>query len=200
MALAIVVRHVTTEPDDVGLIRRIATGDRAAFEQLYLRYHRRLARFLMRFTAHYDVAEEIINDTLYVVWSKAGNFRGGSQVSTWIFGIAYRRALKTFKKRADHRGAEEGEAQEMLPDASINHDSDRESTDWLARGLGQLPVEQRMVLEMAYFLGNSCEEIARVMNCPVNTIKTRMFHARNRLRQLLPRLAEPSVPHSRSVP
>src|SRR5882672_11549267 len=98
MAHAMAVQRPATDAEDSDLIRRVAAGDRTAFEQLYVRYHRRLSRFLMRFARHYDVAEEIINDTLLVVWKKAGEFRGDSQVSTWIMGIAYRRAFKSFKR------------------------------------------------------------------------------------------------------
>ena len=60
-----------------------------------------------------------------------------------------------------------------------------EVREWLAAGLARLPLEQRMVLELAYNLGHSCEEIAQIMECPVNTVKTRMFHARRKLRTLL---------------
>lgn len=194
MANATAVQRPSTEAEDAVLIGKIAAGDRAAFEQLYVRYHRRLSRFLMRFARHYEIAEEIINDTLHVVWNKAGDFRGDSQVSTWIIGIAYRRALKAFKRLDLRRDAEEREAQEPMGEAAFG-DVVQERADWLARGLAQLPIEQRMVIEMAYFLGQSCEEIAQVVGCPVNTVKTRMFHARRRLRELLPQLAEPvSVP------
>jgi RNA polymerase sigma-70 factor (ECF subfamily) len=54
----------------------------------------------------------------------------------------------------------------------------------------RVPPEQRMVLELTYYLGYSCAEIATIMECPVNTVKTRMFHARRKLRDLLPQLAE----------
>ena len=73
-------------------------GDRAAFKELYLIYHRRLARFLMRMTSRHDLIEEVINDTLWTVWLKAGDFRGDSLVSTWIVGITYRRALKALRR------------------------------------------------------------------------------------------------------
>src|SRR5216684_3525566 len=85
---------------EVELIARIAEGDRKAFEELYGLYHRRLARFLTRLTKRYDVAEEVINDTFWIVWKKAGDFRGESQPSTWILGIAYRRARNAFRAAA----------------------------------------------------------------------------------------------------
>jgi len=67
--------------------------------------------------------------------------------------------------------------------------SDAERREWLNAALERLPSEQRLVLELAYHLGHSCEEIAEIMNCPVNTVKTRMFHARKKLKVLLPALA-----------
>src|SRR5574337_156911 len=85
------------EARERGLLQRIAAGDRAALEQMYLLYHRRLARFLVRLTYRHELAEEIINDTLWIVWQRSGEFRGASRVSTWIVGIAYRCALQTLR-------------------------------------------------------------------------------------------------------
>src|SRR5918992_3657346 len=83
---------------ELELLRQVAAGDRTAFKELYLIYHRRLARFLMRMTSRHDLIEEVINDTLWTVWLKAGDFRGDSLVSTWIVGITYRRALKALRR------------------------------------------------------------------------------------------------------
>jgi RNA polymerase sigma-70 factor (ECF subfamily) len=172
------------------LIARIAEGDRKAFEELYNLYHRRMARFLTRLTRRYDVAEEVINDTFWVVWRKAGDFRGDSQPSTWILGIAYRKARSAF--RASARLAErdlESAAEALITEAPAHTE---ELRDWLGQALGQLPVEQRMAVEMCYELGYSCEEIGTIMDCPANTVKTRLFHARAKLQKLLPQLASPS--------
>jgi RNA polymerase sigma-70 factor, ECF subfamily len=169
---------------ELELLRQVAGRDRAAFKELYLIYHRRLARFLMRMTARHDLIEEVINDTLWTVWLKAADFRGDSQVSTWIVGITYRRALKALR-RPDALRQVQDEEEHAAPDAGLLD----ENRQWLDRGLAELPLEQRMVIELAYLLGHSCEEIAQIMQCPVNTVKTRMFHAREKLRRSLPRLA-----------
>jgi RNA polymerase sigma-70 factor (ECF subfamily) len=70
-----------------------------------------------------------------------------------------------------------------------------EDRQWLDHALEQLPLEQRMVLEFTYYFGHSCEEIADIMECPVNTVKTRMFNARRKLRVILG--AESTPPGSR---
>src|SRR5260370_41786625 len=90
---------------DSALLVAIAAGDRRALEELYLSYHRRLARFLSRFTPRYENVEEVINDTFMVVWQSAKDFRYASQVSTWIIGIAYRTALKSVRRQKNHTAA-----------------------------------------------------------------------------------------------
>ncbi len=172
---------------EVELISRIAAGDRKAFEELYGLYHRRLARFLTRLTKRYDVAEEVINDTFYIVWRKAGDFRGESLPSTWILGIAYRKARNAFRSSSRILAMENPEAPPppLTSDESIRSE---ELRDWLVQALGQLPVEQRLAVQLCYELGYSCEEISTIMGCPVNTVKTRLFHARAKLQKLLPAL------------
>ncbi len=180
-------RNGSTTAREVELISRIAKGDRKAFEELYGLYHRRLARFLTRLTKRYDVAEEVINDTFYVVWRKAGDFRGESQPSTWILGIAYRKARNAFRSSSRILAIENPDAP-LPPLTSDESLRTEELRDWLVHALVQLPVEQRLAVELCYELGYSCEEISKIMSCPVNTVKTRLFHARAKLQKLLPAL------------
>ena len=175
------------------LIAKIARGDRRAFEELYNLYHRRLARFLTRLTRRYDVAEEVINDTFWIVWKKAADFRGDSQPSTWILGIAYRRARNAFRSAA-RAGSQENLDVLLEPPTSDEPMRTEELRDWLVQALGQLPIEQRLAVELCYELGYSCEEISSIMGCPVNTVKTRLFHARAKLQKLLPVLGGSSPP------
>ncbi|MBL6750755.1 MAG: sigma-70 family RNA polymerase sigma factor [Nevskia sp.] len=166
------------------LLRRVAAGDRRAFESLYAAYFTRLARFLRRLTPREELNEEAINDTFWVVWSKGGEFRGDSTVSTWIMGIAYRCALKALRRC----GAAGEELSADWPDPAPQPQQAQELSDWIGAGLRHLPADQRITIELAYFMGHSCEEIARIMECPVGTVKARMFHARVKLRNLLPDL------------
>jgi RNA polymerase sigma-70 factor, ECF subfamily len=184
-------RGSTGAAREVQLIARIGEGDRKAFEELYNLYHRRMARFLTRLTRRYDLAEEVINDTFWVVWRKAKTFRGESQPSTWILGIAYRKARNAF--RASARLSEQNLEAQLEPLTTDSPASREELRDWLGQALGQLPVEQRLAVELCYELGHSCEEIAAIMSCPVNTVKTRLFHARAKLQKLLPQLATPAA-------
>jgi RNA polymerase sigma-70 factor (ECF subfamily) len=121
-----------------------------------------------------------------VVWQNAKDFRSASQVSTWIIGIAYRTALKSFRRQKNHAGTG---SLEDYPEQTVDPTLDAEVHDWLKHGLSRLPIEQRLTLELAYHMGHSLEEIAVITECPVGTVKARMFHAREKLRQYLPTLS-----------
>ena len=99
------------EPSDNDLIMRICESDTVAFEMLYKRYYPRIFRFVFRVIRHLDPIEEIINDVMYVVWQKAATFRPETKASTWIFGIAYNKSLKSMSERVqgDHLELEDAE-------------------------------------------------------------------------------------------
>jgi RNA polymerase sigma-70 factor (ECF subfamily) len=174
------------ERSDADCVAAIAAGDRRALEELYLAYHRRLVRFLARFMANFANVDEIINDTFMVVWSRAKDFRNASQVSTWIFGIAYRTALKALRQQPPTRAAHAEEPAEQGFDPT----AETEQRDWLSRGLALLPAEQRLTMALVYHMGYSLEEIAEITGTPVGTVKARMFHAREKMRRHLPALLE----------
>jgi RNA polymerase sigma-70 factor (ECF subfamily) len=180
------------QDDDESLIVRVASRDRRALDSLYLSYHRRLARFLCRVTRRYENVEEIINDTFMVVWQSAGQFQHASRVSTWIFGIAYRTALKSIRRQKHHSATASSES---CSEPSWDPAHATETLDWLAQGLNQLSIEHRLTLELAYRMGHSMEEIAVITEVPVGTVKARMFHAREKLRRHLPILGGDAVEH-----
>ena len=181
-------------PDDLALLRRVADGDRDAFRRLYSQYHRRLHRFLMRLTRDRQLAEEVINDTMLVVWQHARDFRGASRVSTWILGIGYRRALKSLERRRNCERA--GCDRRHLPPRRAARCSMRSrmarkrTTGWTSRSLTFRP-------SIAWCSSSPISSASRARRsrkwseCPLGTVKTRMFYGRERLRQVLVTLAVP---------
>jgi RNA polymerase sigma-70 factor (ECF subfamily) len=169
------------------LLQRMSTGDREALAVLYRSYHGRLCRFLSRLTRRADVIEEVVNDCFWIAWQKADSFHGDSRVSTWIMGIAYRCGLKALRQHGDEPIAGDNVPEERIPAHDPNED--RELRDWLGKGLDHLSVDQRIVIELVYGVGHTLDDVAVIMQCPVGTVKARLFHARVRLRNVLPSLA-----------
>jgi RNA polymerase sigma-70 factor (ECF subfamily) len=178
----------STPESETVLLRRIAAKDRRAFEALYHAYYRRLFAYLFKTVRRPELAEEVLDDVMLAVWTGATGFNGRSRPSTWIFGIAYHKALKALARQGRHSAeVEETDGEEpMTEDGPEMLLARREMADVLGRALRALPLEQRTVVELTYYHGFAYQEIAEIMGCPVNTVKTRMFHARRRLRELLP--------------
>jgi RNA polymerase sigma-70 factor (ECF subfamily) len=188
-------RHSPIDDDD-DLLGAVANSNSLALEALYLKYRRRLARFVSRVTPRYENVEEIINDTFMTVWESAIDFRSASQVSTWIFGIAYRTALKSLRRQ---KNCPDARNLVDYPQQPVDPLRATEVHDWLAHGLNRLPLEQRLALQLTYHMGYSIEEIAAITNSPVGTVKARMFRARERLRKFLPALAGASLESIKSA-
>lgn len=173
------------EPSEAALIALIADGDRDAFQALYRMYFGRLARFLDRMVRNGPLIEEIVNDTMLVVWQKANTFDSSCKVSTWIFAIAYRQGLKAVNMRDEPVESNfELEAGDMRqePEQAIALQQLQQGVD---QALKALSLEHRVVVTLTYYHDMGYQEIAETMGCPVNTVKTRMFHARQRLKVLL---------------
>ncbi len=169
-----------------GLLARIADGEMPAFEAFYRHYRPRLARFLDRLMRRPTLAEEVLDDTMMVVWHGARRFNGNSKVSTWIFAIAYRKALKALA-RHDEPIEDAPLDDRPSPDAGPEqHWDQRRLHNALMGALQDLSPLHRAVVDLTYFHGMGYREIAQVVDCPVDTVKTRMFHARRRLRAMLP--------------
>lgn len=181
---------VTTD-SEITLLRRVGARDRKAFEALYNLYYRRLFGYLLKVMRQADLVEEVLNDVMLAIWKGAPGFDGRSRPSTWIFGIAYHKALKALARRASHTERSDPDREPAEPVDSEEPESllaRRELATVLGQALRVLPPEQRTVVELTYYYGLPYQEIAEIMGCPVNTVKTRMFHARRRLRELLPEM------------
>ena len=155
--------------------------------RLYFGVHyRRLFRLLLLATSRAELAEELVNETMYIIWRKADSFRGEARVSSWMHGIALRRASKALRKRGPATEPLQP-WHEDLPDAAAGTEAlERAQLRWrLPSLLSELSAVQRVAVELAYLHGYSMEEIAELTGVPAGTVKTRLFQARARLRVAL---------------
>jgi len=172
-------------PGERELLERVKMHDLDAFERLYRIYQPRLARFLTNLVKRPQLVEEVLDDTMMVVWNTAASFRGTSKLSTWVFAIAYRKALKARMRWPDPLEDQQFDnrvSNDAAPDAELEQSRIRSA---LVDAMEGLSAEQRAVVDLTYFHDLGYREIAEILGCPVDTVKTRMFHARRRLRQAL---------------
>lgn len=182
-------RGAAADAAELALLAGVKRGRRADFDALYRLYHPRLWRFLTQLLRQPDAIEEALNDTLLVVWQRADSFDGRSKLSTWIFGIAYRKGLKALSRQdlpVDDEDVPEAADTAPGPEQQLGQLQLRER---LREAMGELSPEHRAVVELCYFHDMAYGEIADVVGCPAETVKTRMFYARRRLRTLLDDLA-----------
>lgn len=171
-----------TGVDEHALLQRITQGDMLAFEAFYKVYYPRLFRFILRMTRSPDSVEELIQETLLVVWQSSDRYNRDSKISTWVFGIAYNKALKSISNNTRRSAdVDVDDLAETLGDPYADQAQMQENQDWLNCALAILPPDQRAVIELTFFHELPYQDIAKILDCPENTVKTRMFHARKKL-------------------
>lgn len=179
-------RGTDANASDGQLLARIAKGDHEAVTALYQRLERPLFAFLVKILRDREAAADVLNDTMLDVWRQAGRFEGKSSVATWIYAIAHHKAVSWLRRRREVELNDETQA-EIADDAPLA-DSRLAAADvaqTIARLMDKLSVDHRVVLQLAYFQEFNVSQIAEILDCPENTVKTRMFYARQRLRTLL---------------
>ena len=164
------------------LLALIRDADRQAFEQLYRIYHPRLTRFLANLVRRPQLVEEVLNDTLMVVWERADSFKGSSKLSTWIFAIAYRKAMKALRRQDEAIEDKDSELRTSLEPGPEETLGQNKMHSLLMQAMSELSPDHRAVVDLTYFHEIGYREIASILECPVNTVKTRMFHARRHLK------------------
>lgn len=178
------------EADEIArLLERVAQRDEQAFLTLYRAHSRKLYAYALRQLSNEAEAEEVVSDTLYEVWSRPENFHGQSQFGTWLIGIARNKALMRLRSRYAAPPSEDlADLEELLPSDTagpFEQLAGRQQEHQVRHCLDRLAADQRECVHLVYFQGLSLGEIARLQACPEGTVKTRVFHARQKLRKCL---------------
>lgn len=176
------------------LLERVGREDQAAFRELYKAFSRRVFAYVLNMVKDHGRAEEILVDTMYEVWRAPARFRGDSQFGTWLIGIARNKALMVFRSRRpdeqhdDLDDIAETEAADT-PDGFAQLAAKQRSAG-VQVCMGKLSDEHRECMHLVFFEGLSLAEVAAVQGCPENTVKTRLFHARQKIRNCLRMMVE----------
>jgi len=172
--------------DEASLIERIAARDMTALRALLARRQVRVFRYILRLVGNAAVAEELTNEVFLEVWRHAGNFDGRGSATSWLLSIAHHRAVSSLRKRCEESWDQE--AADALHDMGDNPEVAAQKADKgaiMRRCLDALSPMHKGIIDLVYYHDMSISEASDVLQIPKNTVKTRMFHARKRLSELL---------------
>jgi len=179
---------LTGEQSDLALVERVQRGERAAFDVLVLRYQHKVLKLVLRYIRDPMEAEDVAQEAFIKAFRAIGSFRGDSAFYTWIYRIAIntaKNALVSRKRRpvdtsVDVHDAEGGALEERLTDGETPEHlalSD-EIQRTVNRAMADLPDDLREAIVLREIDGLSYEDIAAAMDCPVGTVRSRIFRAR----------------------
>ena len=182
---------------DQRLVSRVQRGDRRAFDALVIKYQSRIATLIGRFVRDSDEVMDVTQETFIKAYRAIGSFRGDAQFYTWLYRIASNTAknyLVAKSRRPPDTDLWVGEGDpgggaieiESVDEPQGLHERDQ-MLEALSEGLENLPEELKVALVFREFDGLTYEEIAEVMECPVGTVRSRIFRAREALEKIIDR-------------
>ena len=180
---------MSVENGDLSLVRRVQAGERAAYDLLVLKYQHKVVKLVMRYVRNPADAEDIAQEAFIKAYRALPQFRGDSAFYTWLYRIAINTAKNALVSRDRNLGAYEidahgpDEGSEMAsrlrdPDTPEGLALSDEIRDIVHAAIGALPDDLRTAIMLRELEGLSYEEIATTMNCPVGTVRSRIFRAR----------------------
>ena len=184
---------------DEALLREYQAGDRAAFAELLARHRRPVYNFILRYLGDRNQAEDLLQEVFLRIVQGAGDFKGESKFTTWLYTIARNLCIDTARKMVFRRHAsldgttpgEDGEGPSLMDriphgGAAVDREAiGKELQPQLARAVEALVHEQREVFVMREYLNLPFKEIASIVGVPENTVKSRMRYALEKLRESL---------------
>jgi RNA polymerase sigma-70 factor (ECF subfamily) len=185
-----------TEPDDVALVRQAQEGDLSAFDQLVRRYQDRIYGTVYHMTSNHEDANDLAQEAFIKAFHALPSFKGDSSFFTWVYRIAVNKTINFLKQRRNrgHMSLNDLDVNvENDPDlvALVSDRTPRRETglaelqEKLNAAMQKLSEEHRMVVTLHDIQGMPHEEIGRIMNCNVGTVRSRLFYARQQLQAYL---------------
>jgi RNA polymerase sigma-70 factor (ECF subfamily) len=177
-----------TAQSDIDLVKRVQKGDKKAFDPLVIKYQQRIANLISRFIRDPDEVLDVTQEAFIKAYRALPNFRGDSQFYTWLYRVAINTAknhLATLSRRPPQGDIEAEIAEQMDMGTRLK---EQETPERLAEeadlkavileAVDQLPEELKTALTLREIDGLSYDEIAEAMDCPIGTVRSRIFRAR----------------------
>lgn len=184
-----------TEDLDQDLVQRVQQGDKAAFDLLVIKYQHKIVHLVNRYVKDPSEAQDVAQDTFIKAYRALGDFRGESAFYTWLYRIAINtaknyllsRSRRHFDYEVDVQDAEQVENAPQLKDIETPESvlANEQIVRVIRSAIENLPEEMRIAITLREFEGMSYEEIAIAMDCPIGTVRSRIFRAREAIEQKL---------------
>lgn len=184
-----------SEDVDQDLVRRVQQGDKAAFDLLVIKYQHRIVHLVNRYVKDPSEAQDVAQDSFIKAYKALGDFRGDSAFYTWLYRIAINTAKNYLLSRSrrhsdyevDMQDAEQIENAPQLKDIETPEHQlmNDQIIAVIKSAIEKLPEEMRIAITLREFEGMSYEEIAEAMDCPIGTVRSRIFRAREAIDEKL---------------
>ncbi|WP_415880549.1 RNA polymerase sigma factor RpoE [Methylomonas sp. TEB] len=188
-------QETNTEDLDQELVRRVQQGDKSAFDLLVIKYQHKIVHLVNRYVKDPSEAQDVAQDSFIKAYRALGDFRGDSAFYTWLYRIAINtaknyllsRSRRHFDYEIDVQDAEQVENAPQLRDIETPENllMNEQIVAVIKSAIERLPEEMRIAITLREFEGMSYEEIAEAMDCPIGTVRSRIFRAREAIDQKL---------------
>jgi RNA polymerase sigma-70 factor (ECF subfamily) len=190
-AMSVMNVQMNSEEDNLALLQRCRTNDPEACSELFSRYNRRIFNTAYRILGEEASAEDALQETLLNVYRGLSNFRGDSKISTWISRITINVCLGMLRKGKSKQTVEleEESAKELAAESNpyidpLEHACGAELRSLVAEAFHRMTGKQGIVVRLHDLEGNTIQEIARIIKCPVGTVKSRLFYGRQEFKEI----------------
>ena len=180
----------TTMDNEIALIKLVKKGDKKAYNALVLKYQDRLVFSVYKFLKDFELAQDIAQEAFIKAYKNIEKFRGDSQFYTWIYRIAINTAKNVISTKARASEVYDNDTADQLLSESATTSENPENIlqaeqlrSEINKALQNLPEDIRVTLSLREFDGLSYEEIAKVLNCPIGTVRSRIHKGREMLDQ-----------------
>jgi len=181
------------EKSDAYLVKRSQEGDIRSFELLVVKYQKRIFNVIFRIVKDSVAVEDLAQEAFLNAFKAIKGFKGGSSFYTWLYRIAANVSINYLSKNKkatfiDEEHLERASVTESAPGREISperHTLNRESANAISEAIETLPDDIKKAVMLREYEGLSYEEIAEIMDCPIGTVRSRIFRGRNILKGLL---------------
>ncbi|MGC8729358.1 MAG: RNA polymerase sigma factor [Elusimicrobiales bacterium] len=168
--------------EDLEIIKRVLSGEKEAFSEIFLKHYDFIFRSVMKYISIEDKAKDITQDVFIKAYEKLETFKNDSKLSSWLYSIAYNISINYITREKD-KFVDLNYDDFFVSNETQDDIYDKEMIKELSDALEKLPAHYRIIIKLYYFDEKSYEEISEILNIPINTVKTQLFRAKDKIKK-----------------